>query len=117
MKQAILKAFGSISAEYYVKNFFIGAILPFIGWLMPKPWEFWVYPFVIVSCLLYPYSRFIYDKLLGAVERFVTSLLSGNMAFLAKGFTVFSCFCFAILMAPIGLFYLYHYPDEVALED
>lgn len=40
MKQAILKAFGSISAEYYVKNFFIGAILPFIGWLMPKPWEF-----------------------------------------------------------------------------
>lgn len=39
------------------------------------------------------------------------------MAFLAKGFTVFSCFCFAILMAPIGLFYLYHYPDEVALED
>lgn len=112
MHPAIIKAFGGVSTEYYIKHLLIGAILPLIGFLSPKPWAFWVYPYVLVSCLLYPYARFTYEGLLGKLEQFLASFLNGNLEFLLKLWVLLFCWVFAIVIAPIGLAYLYLREEE-----
>jgi len=69
--------------------------------------------FIVVSSLLYPYSRFVYESIVG--------FLMGENVFVAhivlmlifKFVTMMVCWVFAIFVAPVGLAYLYYHHSKV----
>lgn len=68
--------------------------------------------FVVVSTLLYPYSRFVYESIIGFV-------MGGNVFFVNAIFMLFTkfvtmamCWGLAIFVAPVGLAYLYYHHSK-----
>ncbi len=65
--------------------------------------------FGVVSTLLYPYSRFVYEEIMnfifGGNIFFVNAIFSLTVKFI----TMYLCWGFAVFIAPIGLCYLYFY--------
>lgn len=63
--------------------------------------------FTVLNTLLYPYSRFVYEKILGFIIG--DNVFYGNaiIVLLFKLFTMWLCWFFAFVVAPAGLIYLY----------
>ncbi|MCW9710931.1 hypothetical protein L5B71_08785 [Avibacterium sp. 21-586] len=116
----ISKTFGGLNKAYYFRHFFFGLIL------------FMLFEAIIfnagkgaidsrfismtimncVSLFLYPYSRFVYESVVGYIlggnEFFVNAML----LFGTKIITMSLCFLFSWAIAPIGLTYLYFYHSK-----
>lgn len=113
MHPAITKTFGGLSAQYYVRQFLFGLIFPALIWLTlsnstePHSIPIGTYALFVVNTLLYPYSRFVYERLSGYILG--TNVFFGNAALVlfVKLLTMTICWCFAIFLAPLGLLYLY----------
>ena len=131
MNTIIKKTLGGLSKEYYARQFLFGLIFPALLYFVLSQGEkadslivassisFW-----IISCFLYPYSRFVYENIVKYIignNMFITAvpLMSG-----IKFFTMAMCWGFAFLIAPVGLLYLYYYhtkeekkaPDDALLK-
>lgn len=110
MKKIIAKTFGGITAAYYFRHLFFGVVIAAI--LFALQWKYIVVSFVffvVISALLYPYSRFVYETITGFImgDNFI---ITNTMLFLIfKIIMMVLCFGFAIFIAPIGLLYLYFY--------
>jgi hypothetical protein len=117
MHPVIQKTFGGLTRQYYTRQlFFSFLILAFFAWFLfhaghasQQPAKALIFAaFGIVSALLYPYARFVYES----IVRFITGnnvfFGSAPVMLLATGFTMALCWCFAIFIAPIGLGYLYY---------
>lgn len=61
----------------------------------------------VVSTLLYPYSRFVYEKIVGFVMGDNIFFSSALIIMGVKLFTMLLCWIFAVFIAPVGLLYLY----------
>lgn len=107
------KAFGGLSASYYLRQLFFGSLPPLmilsvVGSssfsLMDKPV---LIVLCVVSTLVYPYSRFVYERafefLVGNKEFGLDSSLMMYLQIL----TIMICWGVSIFLAPIGLTYLY----------
>lgn len=112
MHPVIAKTFGGLSPQYYFRQFVFGLIFPafvvFMTTQSPNPIPVNMIILLVVSTLLYPYSRFVYEG--------VTSFIMGQNVFwvnafvllFAKIMTMMICWAFAIFIAPVGLAYLYY---------
>ncbi len=63
--------------------------------------------FFVINTLLYPYSRFVYETIVGF---FMGDNVFFGSAFIMMGvklITMLLCWVFAIFIAPVGLLYLY----------
>ncbi len=117
----IAKTFGGLSKSYYIRQFLFGLIffsfVVFIGYdLYSRSGNisglvvFSLYG--LICLLLYPYSRFVYESVMDYI--FGNNVFFVNAIFLlsVKLTTMALCFFFSIIIAPIGLAYLYFYHSK-----
>lgn len=116
MQTALLKSFGGLSLQIYVRHFLFGLIFPALFlfiWSqgnesMPMPMMI----FMAVSSLLYPYSRFVYEGVVGYILGNNVFFVNAILMLFAKYITMAICWVCAIFIAPVGLLYLYFTADK-----
>lgn len=111
MHSVIHKSRGGLTGEYYLRQFLFGVLVATVvlvmselgGQSMPPSMAL----FVVVSTLLYPYSRFVYEGVIDyfAGERLV--VVNELVMLVATAVTVVMCWAFAMFFAPFGIAYLY----------
>lgn len=115
MHPVIAKTFGGLSPQYYFRNFVFGLIFPAIFWFaashsnksMPVFAAVVTIAVLAVNTLLYPYSRFVYESIVGFILGRNVFIVNAILMLVVKWMTMAFCWCFAIFVAPIGLAYLY----------
>ena len=109
IKSITSKTFGGLTKEYYIRNFLFGFVVFGIYFLVMKnkPISFWV--FFISTLFLYPYSRFVYESVANFILGKNSFIVDLRFLFITKVISIFLCFIFAIVIAPLGLLYLYFY--------
>ena len=119
VQSALRRSFGGLAAGYYFRNLFFATLLFFVPIMFlvwtkssqarPGAMKAAVLITIVygLSALLYPYSRFVYERAVGFI-------LGENMfsvptvIFLpTKLLTMLFCYGLAIFIAPIGLTYLF----------
>ncbi|MGO5000239.1 hypothetical protein [Oceanisphaera sp. W20_SRM_FM3] len=112
MHPIIAKTLGGLSKAYYARQFAFGLIFPAMIILMESNTETGVsagtIAFTVISSLLYPYSRFVYESIIDFVMGNNVFFVNAIMMLLVKLITMMVCWVFAIFIAPIGLLYLYY---------
>ena len=107
------KTLFGLTAKYYFRQFVFGVVVATTAFLISIQFDQSMimakYFFAVVSTLLYPYARFFY-------ERSVAFIVGNHVFFtdpfslaITKLFTITLCLIFSILLAPLGLVYLYFY--------
>ena len=71
--------------------------------------------FSIVSTFLYPYSRFVYESIVGFIMGENIFFVNAVFMLVTKFITMSVCWVFAIFVAPIGLAYLYYHFSKAEL--
>lgn len=110
------KTFGGLAPAYYFRHFFFALMFPVLAYLgnkdnlYPSGWQ--AYVFSVVSTLLYPYSRFVYEAVVGFVIGRNVFFVNGGVLIFWKFITMLACWVFAICVAPMALLYLYFRDPE-----
>ncbi|MFT5758514.1 MAG: hypothetical protein ACI9LM_003256 [Alteromonadaceae bacterium] len=118
MNQILSKTFGGLSKEYYFRQFFFALLFPvFFYFVATSSSKEMTTPYIIVAMfsvntLLYPYSRFVYEKVVGFVLGENTFFVNALLMLVVKAFTMTICWTMALFIAPVGLVYLYFYPTK-----
>lgn len=111
MHPALVKSFGGFSLQSYIRHFLFGLIFPAIfywAWSHTNsPASIPAILFIALSSLLYPYSRFVYEGIVGYILGENVFFVNALMMLIAKYITMAMCWAFAIFIAPVGLLYLY----------
>lgn len=111
MHPVIRKTFGGLSASYYVRNLLFALIFPIFVILVtsrsPQPMPIGMMAFLVVCTLLYPYARFVYESVIGFVMGNNGFFVNAIFMLFVKLFTMAMCWALAIVIAPIGLAWLY----------
>ena len=66
----------------------------------------------LILSLLYPYSRFVYESIIGYIMGDNNFLVDLKLMFIVKMITMSFCYIFSIFIAPLGLAYLYFYHSK-----
>jgi hypothetical protein len=118
MKQVIAKTFGGLTKQYYIRQFIFGLIFPaiFIFSFSQSSQQVTIplssIGLFIVSSLLYPYSRFVYESVVNFIMGGNVFWVNAIMLIIVKFITMALCWSFAIFIAPIGLVYLYFHHSK-----
>ena len=114
MHPVIQKTFGGLTPSYYFRQLAFGSLFLALNlWMMAKYGHGQTAKivvssiFFIVTTALYPYSRFVYESIVGYIVG--NNVFFGNafVMLFVKAITMAPCWVFAIFIAPIGLGYLY----------
>ena len=116
MHPIIQKTLGGLSPQYYFRQFFFGIVVAALiifkstqgGRSMPID----MLLFTVVSTLLYPYSRFIYESVVGFIMGENVFFVNAIFMLVVKFVTMVMCWAFAIFVAPIGFAYLYFHHSK-----
>ena len=114
MNKIIVKTLGGLSKEVYIRHFLFGLIFPVLFYSMISNGSkeinvpLGLIALGVVNSLLYPYSRFIYEKAIEYIVGNNVFLLNAIFMLLVKFMTMSFCWSLAIFVAPIGLCYLYY---------
>lgn len=112
MASLFWKTFGGLTAAYYFRHFFFGLMFPVITYfslrdnLYPSP-LIATCALVAANTLLYPYARFVYEGVVHFVLGDSVFYVNAGVHLFWKFLTMFCCWFLAILIAPLGLLYLY----------
>lgn len=113
MNPILSKTLWGLDNKYYFKQLILGLIFLAVFYFISSKLTIGIgvslIALAVVKTLLYPYSRFIYEK--------IVDLMVGNKVFSvhaiflwsAKLITMYLCWFFAVFIAPVGLCYLYYY--------
>ncbi|MDD0967711.1 MULTISPECIES: hypothetical protein [Pseudomonas] len=113
MQSFLSKTFGGLTTSYYIRQLIFGSLFAILilslaahssTGLMAKPG---LIVMSIICTLLYPYSRFVYESVVGYVMGENVFFVNAILMLMVKGFTMAMCWSFAIFIAPVGLAYLY----------
>jgi len=63
--------------------------------------------FAVVNTLLYPYSRWVYENVIGYIMGNNVFFVNAVLMLIVKIITIVACWSFAMFVAPIGLVYLF----------
>lgn len=103
--------FGGLAPAYYFRHLAFGLVFPgflylSIGEQDNLPW--WqVHLFSIISTLLYPYARFLYERVVGFILGDNVYYVNGWVMLSWKLVTMTVCWGLAVAIAPVGLVYLF----------
>lgn len=115
MKNIFSKTFGGLTASYYIREFLFGLIfVALFGMRIYKvsvltTEDIYLIIFLAVSAFLYPYARFVYHSIIGFFLGDNVFFVNAIFMLVVKFIMMSFCFVFAIIIAPIGLIYLYYY--------
>jgi hypothetical protein len=115
MHPVIAKTFGGLSPQYYFRHFLFGLIFPAMFLYASRhEHEFPIGAaiFFAVNTFLYPYSRFVYESVVGFLLGNNVFFLNALVMLFVKLVTMALCWTFAIFISPIGLVYLYYYHSK-----
>lgn len=117
MHPFIRKTLGGLTPQYYFRQLFFGlAVAAFVLFMLKqggRPLPLSVIFFNIISTLLYPYSRFVYESIISFIMGNNIFFVNSLLMLISKFFTMVICWAFAVFVAPIGLIYLYFYHSKV----
>ena len=108
MHLILSKTLGSLSGKYYFRNFVFGLMFAALFYSsvleeMPESQvisEFIIF-FAVVNTLLYPYSRFVFEKMVSFIVGENIFFLGAIFLLMAKFIAMFFCWMLAIFIAPI----------------
>jgi hypothetical protein len=113
MKSIFAKTFGGLSPGYHARQLFYGLLFAVFSWLSVKdnlfPPPLGVWALVAVNVLLYPYSRFVYEGVMGFLVGDNFFFVNVWMMLFVKFITMYLCWFLSLFIAPVGLLYLYFY--------
>ena len=116
MREVIYKTFGGLSPQYYFRQFFFGLLVAAFIYFMStqggRSMPINMLLFTVVSTLLYPYSRFVYESIIGFIMGENVFFVNAILMLISKVFTMLLCWTFAVFVAPIGLAYLYYHHSK-----
>lgn len=116
MHPVIAKTLGGLSLNYYLRQFVFGLIFPALFLLMQsqtiQPTSIGMIVFLLISSLLYPYSRFVYESIIGYIMGQNVFFINAIVMLFTKLITMLLCWACAIFIAPVGLMYLYFYHSK-----
>lgn len=118
MKDFFNKTFAELNPSYYFRHLFFGIVISVLFFmLLANSIGNIVAPIFIgiINALLYPYSRFVYES--------IVNFIMGNNVFFFQGklfliywfikiWIMLLCWILSIVIAPIGLIYLYYYHSK-----
>lgn len=111
MRQLIAMTFGGLTPAYYMRQLFFGALFAaFFIWMKSQSshgLDLASVLIAVVSTLLYPYSRFVYETVIGFIMGKNLFVVNALLMLFVKLITMMLCWFLAIFIAPIGLAYLY----------
>ncbi|WP_206951298.1 hypothetical protein [Trinickia acidisoli] len=115
MHPIITRSFGGLTRAYYIRNFLFGLIFPAMLLFvfshgkahMAMSVEAFLTVFVAANCFLYPYSRFVYESVVDYIVGRNLFFVNAILMLFVKLMTMLFCWYLAIVIAPIGLAYLY----------
>ena len=103
--------FGSMKSGYYFRQLFFGVILGalFIAGKVKASPELPLgeIAMAVVSTILYPYARFVYESIVGFVMGNNLFVVPALILLFVKLCTMIMCWFLAIFIAPLGLAYIY----------
>lgn len=111
MHPVLVRSFGGLSLRYYVRQLLLGLFFPVFfalkhgAMLLALPVHLQVV--LVFNTLLYSYSRFVYESVTGYVIGDTVITFPFLVFAILTVFTMIFCWCFAILVAPVGLAWLY----------
>lgn len=112
------KTLGGLNGSYYFRYFVFGALISFlvicIARQNPNGVNTSTYIFYIVNAILYPYARFVYERVIGFIMGDNIFFTNAIIMLGAKLITMVLCWMFSIFIAPIGLAYLYYHHTKAA---
>lgn len=107
------KTFGGLDKSYYFRHLVFGVALAvlfiFLGSRTNHGLDIGFISMAIINTLLYPYSRFVYESVMGFIMGNNVFYNYAIVILIAKLFTMTLCWGAAIFIAPIGLLYLFYY--------
>ena len=119
MKEIFSKTFGGLTSSYYFSNLFFGAIIFIVLFSILSNSKdealslgIGNLSFLIITTLLYPYSRFVYESIANFIMGNNVFFVNIGLMFIVKFLTTIICWAMAIFIAPIGLIYLYFYHNK-----
>lgn len=118
MRDFFRMTFGGLSTQYFLRQLFFGVLIAAaILWMAAqgaKGIQVNAVVYAVICTLLYPYSRFVYEQVIGFIMG--NNVFFGNalVMMIAKAFTMVLCWAFSIFVAPVGLLYLYFYHRRAA---
>lgn len=116
MHPVIQKTLGGLSAQYYFRQFFFGLVVAAFVFVMStqggKSMPIGMLFFTVISTLLYPYSRFVYESIVGFIMGENVFFVNAILILITKFTTMVMCWAFALFVAPIGLAYLYYHHSK-----
>ena len=108
------RTFGSLTNRYYFRNFIIGAIycalLIFLLWGSKSSNKYIFMFLAVLNTFLFPYARFVWDSIVDFILGDNHFILGGNVLLFSmflKLIILLFIWYFAIIIAPIGLLYLF----------
>lgn len=111
MKELFAKIFGGLNSAYYLRQMVFSIILGavFIGGQLHSPTGlgFGELLMMVISTLLYPYSRFVYESIVSFIMGDNRVFANALVFLFFKAMTMCVCWMLAIFIAPVGLAYLY----------
>lgn len=118
MKDFFKQTFGGLSTAYLVRQFFFGVLIfafhLFILTQGESGHKVSSIIFFTINTLLYPYSRFVYERVIGFVMGENIFFVNALLMLITKIITMIMCWILATLIAPIGLLYIYFYHKKMA---
>lgn len=120
MHPVILKTLGGLSKQYYFRQMFFSILIGAMAFTLfnssthPMQSGLWVVAFI--NLLLYPYSRFVYESVVGFLVGENVFFVNALFMLISKMITMLMCWWFAIFIAPVGLLYLYVYHSRKQAE-
>lgn len=122
VKDTLRKTVGGLSREYYWRHFLTALayiVLPVLAViylydmreveLSPQPYMIVVLVLAVFMLLVYPYSRFVYDRLVSFIMGDSVFLVNPLLLFFWRFFVFIICMKFSFVLAPAGMIYLYYY--------
>ena len=118
MHPVIQKTLGGLSAQYYFRQLFFGLVIGVFIFIMSMQgghsMPIGILLITVVSTLLYPYSRFVYESIVSFIMGENIFIVNAIFMLAFKFATMALCWAFAIIVAPIGLAYLYYHHSKAA---
>jgi cobalamin biosynthesis protein CobD/CbiB len=109
MNPWIKKTFGGLNASYYFRQLFFGVVFSILMISMSSNGHPLIWFWSIICALLYPYSRFVYESIVGFLIGDNVFIVNAILMLIIKFIIISICWSFSIVIAPIGLAYLYFY--------
>jgi len=118
MHPILARTVGGLLPSAYIRHFLFGLLFPAIAYAAlssrstPSPWH--MYAIFAVNSLLYPYARHAYETIVEFILG--NNVIFANLGFVlfVKIFTMLLCWGFAVVVAPLGLLFIYFQTGKVA---